>query len=89
MDRDQLVDLTRRALKLARDKTTDLSPAEYRVDARAGAGIGIYGILSFGMSLLYVVNPGASTQAFLFLPTVQAFADFRKSFRGYGFRVGK
>ena len=29
MDRDQLVDLTRRALKLARDKTTDLAPAEY------------------------------------------------------------
>ena len=33
MDRDQLVDLTRRALKLARDKTTDLTPAEYRVNA--------------------------------------------------------
>jgi hypothetical protein len=27
MDRDQLIDLTRRALKLARDKTTDLAPA--------------------------------------------------------------
>ncbi len=34
MGRDQLVDLTRRALKLARDKTTDLAPAEHRVDAR-------------------------------------------------------
>ncbi|GFG51336.1 (2Fe-2S)-binding protein [Mycolicibacterium agri] len=33
MDRDQLVDLTRRALKLARDKTTDLAPAEYAVRA--------------------------------------------------------
>ncbi|HET9875963.1 MAG TPA: SRPBCC family protein [Mycobacterium sp.] len=33
MDRDQLVDLTRRALKLARDKTTDLASAEYTVDA--------------------------------------------------------
>ena len=33
MDRDQLVDLTRRALKLARDKTTDLAPAEYTVSA--------------------------------------------------------
>ena len=33
MDRDQLVDLTRRALKLARDKTTDLAPAECRVRA--------------------------------------------------------
>jgi len=33
MDRDQLVDLTRRAVKLARDKTTDLAPAEYRVRA--------------------------------------------------------
>ena len=33
MDRDQLVDLTHRALKLARDKTTDLAPAEYTVRA--------------------------------------------------------
>ncbi len=31
MDRDQLIDLTRRALKLARDKTTDLTPSEYTV----------------------------------------------------------
>src|SRR5690625_5246452 len=35
MDRDQLVDLTLRALKLARDKTTDLAPTEHRVDADA------------------------------------------------------
>ncbi|MGH3960473.1 aromatic ring-hydroxylating oxygenase subunit alpha [Mycobacterium sp.] len=34
MDRDQLIDLTRRAVKLARDKTTDLAPAEHTVDAR-------------------------------------------------------
>lgn len=33
MDRAQLVDLTGRALKLTRDKTTDLAPAEYRVRA--------------------------------------------------------
>jgi carnitine monooxygenase subunit len=33
MDRDQLIDLTRRALKLARDKTTDLAPSEYIVRA--------------------------------------------------------
>jgi carnitine monooxygenase subunit len=33
MDRDQLIDLTRRALKLTRDKTTDLAPSEYTVAA--------------------------------------------------------
>ncbi|OBH05488.1 (2Fe-2S)-binding protein [Mycobacterium sp. E2699] len=33
MDRDQLIDLTRRALKLARDKTTDLAPGVHMVDA--------------------------------------------------------
>ncbi|MEB3980998.1 Rieske 2Fe-2S domain-containing protein [Mycobacterium sp. 663a-19] len=33
MDRDQLIDLTRRALKLARDKTTDLAPGEHTIDA--------------------------------------------------------
>lgn len=33
MDRDHLIDLTRRALKLARDKTTDLAPTEYHVAA--------------------------------------------------------
>lgn len=34
MQHDQLIDLTRRALKLARDKTTDLAPAPYVMDAR-------------------------------------------------------
>src|SRR5215475_12898549 len=33
MDRDQLIDLTRRALKLARDKTTDLTRVEHTVAA--------------------------------------------------------
>jgi phenylpropionate dioxygenase-like ring-hydroxylating dioxygenase large terminal subunit len=31
MERDQLIDLTRRAVKLARDKATDLAPAEHTV----------------------------------------------------------
>jgi phenylpropionate dioxygenase-like ring-hydroxylating dioxygenase large terminal subunit len=35
MDRDQLIDLTRRAVKLARDKTTDLTPSECTVAATA------------------------------------------------------
>ncbi len=34
MDRDQLIDLTRRAVKLARDNTTDLAPGEHTVQAR-------------------------------------------------------
>lgn len=34
MQHDQLIDLTRRALKLARDKTTDLAPAQHLVEAR-------------------------------------------------------
>jgi carnitine monooxygenase subunit len=33
VDRDQLIDLTRRALKLARDKTTDLAPSVHMVEA--------------------------------------------------------
>jgi carnitine monooxygenase subunit len=33
MDRDQLIDLTRRAVKLARDRTTDYAPEEYTVSA--------------------------------------------------------
>lgn len=33
MERDQLIDLTRRAVKLARDKTTDLALAEHTVQA--------------------------------------------------------
>jgi carnitine monooxygenase subunit len=33
MDRDQLIDLTRRAVKLARDNTTDLTPAQCTVAA--------------------------------------------------------
>lgn len=40
MDRDQLVDLTRRAFKLARDDATDLAAAEYtvRADSYTSAG---------------------------------------------------
>jgi phenylpropionate dioxygenase-like ring-hydroxylating dioxygenase large terminal subunit len=34
MHHDQLIDVTRRTLKLARDKTTDLAPAQHRVEAR-------------------------------------------------------
>jgi phenylpropionate dioxygenase-like ring-hydroxylating dioxygenase large terminal subunit len=34
MERNQLIDLTRRALKLARDKTTDLAPGQHTVEAR-------------------------------------------------------
>lgn len=34
MDRDQLIDLTRRALKLAHDNTTDLAATQHTVDAR-------------------------------------------------------
>ncbi len=34
MDRDQLIDLTRRALKLASDKTTDLASSEHVVSAQ-------------------------------------------------------
>ncbi len=34
MERDQLIDLTRRALKLARDKTTDLAAGQHLVPAR-------------------------------------------------------
>jgi phenylpropionate dioxygenase-like ring-hydroxylating dioxygenase large terminal subunit len=35
MQRNQLIDLTRRAVKLARDNTTDLAPSEYTVRADA------------------------------------------------------
>jgi carnitine monooxygenase subunit len=34
MDHDQLIDLTRRALKLARDKATDMAAQQHTVDAR-------------------------------------------------------
>lgn len=40
MNRDQLIDLTRRALKLARDKTTDLAPTQYTVAAADYTSVG-------------------------------------------------
>jgi carnitine monooxygenase subunit len=40
MDRDQLIDLTRRALKLAKDKTTDFMPSEYTVAGEAYTSVG-------------------------------------------------
>lgn len=39
MEHGQLINLTRRALKLARDNTTDLAPGQHTVDARDYTGI--------------------------------------------------
>lgn len=46
-----------------------------------GGGLGIYRILGMGFSLMYLCEPGAKTEAYLFVPVVKNMREFRKSFR--------
>jgi hypothetical protein len=50
-----------------------------------GAGLGIYGMLQAGLSLLFVSKPEHATQVILFFPVVTNFKAFRTSFRFFGF----
>ena len=72
MDRDQLIDLTRRALKLARDKTTDLAPAGHRVEAREYTSLErhnrdramlLVGFFIFGLAFVFNFSGMASSLA--------------------------
>lgn len=46
-----------------------------------GGGLGIYRILGMGFSLMVVCEPGAKTEAYLFVPVVKNMREFRKAFR--------
>jgi hypothetical protein len=53
-----------------------------------GAGLGIYGIVEMGFSLLFVVKPGVRTDAMIFFPITGNFKNFREGFQFIGYFGG-
>lgn len=59
---------------------------DYKVkDDDHGAGLGIYGILQSGLSLLFSSRPNVKTEVTLFIPVVKNMKSFRTSFRFFSF----
>ncbi len=59
---------------------------EYKIkEDDHGAGLGIYGILQSGMSLLFCSRPNTKTEVTLFIPIVKNMKTFRNSFRFFSF----
>ncbi len=50
-----------------------------------GAGLGVYGILQSGLSLLFSTKELDKTEVTVFVPIVKSMKTFRKSFRFFGF----
>lgn len=73
--------------KILRLLLKNRSGKEYRQanTADKGAGLGIFGMLHSGLSLLFITAPGIRTQVFFFFPIVKNFKAFRKSFQYAGF----
>jgi len=46
-----------------------------------GAGLGLYGIIQSGVSLLFVSKPGVRTEVMIFFPRGQKYQEFRSGFR--------
>ncbi len=65
----------------------DYEKTEYKVKEGGdpGAGLGIYGILQGGLSLLFAARANNRTEVMLFLPQVTGMKNFRKSFRFFSF----
>lgn len=73
--------------RLERDTVMRVLSQDYRSEAyvpklgQRGAGLGLRGILGFGLSLLFVCKPGARTDAMVFWPTATSHVEFKRSFQ--------
>lgn len=64
----------------------DYQKSQYRVrQGDPGAGLGIYGMLHSGLSLLFISKPGVKTEVVLFFPVIENFKAFRSTFRFFSF----
>ena len=54
-------------------------------DTDPGAGLGLYGVLQSGLSLLFITRPASRTEVILFFPVLKSFKNFRTSFRFFSF----
>jgi len=60
----------------------DYTKVSYRPrESDPGAGLGIYGMIQSGLSLLFVCKPGSLTKVTIFVPRVHNFRSFRTGFR--------
>lgn len=64
----------------------DYSGTEYVVrEDKSGAGLGVYGLIQTGVSLIYVVKPGVMTRAILYVPLVNSYKEYRSTFQFISF----
>lgn len=54
-------------------------------DNQPGAGLGVYGVIEMGFSLLFVCKAGYFTEAFLFFPLTSDFKSFLEGFQFISF----
>ena len=68
----------------------DYENENYRVQEKVtGAGLGIYGMINGGNSLLFMCKPRVKTEVVLFYPNVTSKRQFRESFQFFGFIMCK
>jgi hypothetical protein len=63
----------------------DYVKKSYKAPEGEGAGLGIYGIMQSGQSLLFVSKAGVRTEVILLFPVVATVVEFRNSFRFFSF----
>lgn len=72
---------------LSRDTLLSFARKDYSVENYAvreedpGAGLGVYGILNAGVSMIFTSLPGVKTEASVIIPRTESFKDFRSGFR--------
>lgn len=64
----------------------DYEKTEYKIKENdPGAGLGVYGMLQSGLSIVFAARPNIKTEVMLFLPQVKGMKTFRSSFRFFSF----
>lgn len=64
----------------------DYEKSEYKVsDKDPGAGLGVYGMIQSGLSIVFCARTNIKTEVMLFLPQVTGMKGFRKGFRFFSF----
>jgi hypothetical protein len=64
----------------------DYEKQDYKVkEDDPGAGLGVYGILQSGMSMLFACKPNVRTEVMIFIPAVTSMKQFRTQFRFFSF----
>jgi hypothetical protein len=64
----------------------DYENEDYKVKKDVvGAGLGVYGMLQSGASLLFIAKPGEMTEVVLFIPKVKSMRKFREQFHFFAF----